>query len=78
MSIHPNNYNLKQVLSESGDLYIPWFQRDYTWDEENIDELFLDLFDEYSWDTIVKSQRAGQQLRDYFMGAGIVPLFWSS
>lgn len=69
MSIHPNNYNLKQVLSESGDLYIPWFQRDYTWDEENIDELFLDLFDEYSWDTIVKSQRAGQQLRDYFMGA---------
>jgi hypothetical protein len=68
MSIHPNNYNLRQVLSESGDLYIPWFQRDYTWDEDNIEELFLDLFDEYSWETIAASHRESQPLRDYFMG----------
>lgn len=69
MSIHPNNYNLKQVLSESGDLYIPWFQRDYTWDDEKIDDLFLDLFDEYSWEDIAGSHRNGEPLRDYFMGA---------
>lgn len=69
MSIHPNNYNLKQVLSESGDLYIPWFQRDYTWDEENIDELFFDIFDEYSWEAIAEAQRNRTELRDYFMGA---------
>ena len=68
MSIHPNNYNLRQVLSESGDLYIPWFQRDYTWDEENVDELFLDLFDEYSWKAIAESRRESRPLRDYFMG----------
>ena len=69
MSIHPNNYNLKQVLSESGDLYIPWFQRDYTWDDEKIDDLFLDLFDEYSWECLAKSQRENEPLREYFMGA---------
>jgi uncharacterized protein with ParB-like and HNH nuclease domain len=46
MSIHSNEYNLPQVLSESGDLYVPWFQRDYTWDGRNIDDLFMDLFDE--------------------------------
>ncbi len=69
MSIHPNAYNLKQVLSESGDLYVPWFQRNYTWDDDNIDELFADVFDEYSWDNIVEAARARQPLRDYFMGA---------
>lgn len=69
MSIHPNDYNLKQVLSESGDLYVPWFQRNYTWDDENIDELFQDLFDEYSWDNLVDSARSRTPLRDYFMGA---------
>ena len=69
MSIHPNDYNLKQVLSESGDLYVPWFQRNYTWDEDNIDELFHDLFEEYSWENIVESARSRNALRDYFMGA---------
>ena len=69
MSIHPNDYNLKQVLSESGDLYVPWFQRNYTWDEDNIDELFQDIFDEYSWENIVESARSRAALRDYFMGA---------
>jgi hypothetical protein len=69
MSIHPNDYNLKQVLSESGDLYVPWFQRNYTWDEDNIDELFQDIFDEYSWENIVESARTRTVLRDYFMGA---------
>ena len=69
MSIHPNDYNLKQVLSESGDLYVPWFQRDYTWGDENIDDLFLDLFDEYSWESVVDSAKGQSQLRDYFMGA---------
>ena len=69
MSIHPNDYNLKQVLSESGDLYVPWFQRNYTWDEDNVDELFQDLFDEYSWENIVESARNHTPLRDYFMGA---------
>ena len=69
MSIHPNDYNLKQVLSESGDLYVPWFQRNYTWDEDNIDELFQDIFEEYSWENIVESARNRTALRDYFMGA---------
>ncbi len=69
MSIHPNDYNLKQVLSESGDLYVPWFQRNYTWDEDNVDELFQDLFEEFSWENIVDSARNRSQLRDYFMGA---------
>ncbi len=69
MSIHPNDYNLKQVLSESGDLYVPWFQRNYTWDEDNVDELFQDLFEEFSWENIVDSARNRTQLRDYFMGA---------
>lgn len=41
MSIHSNVYNIVQVLSEDGDLHVPWFQRDYTWDEDNINELFL-------------------------------------
>jgi uncharacterized protein with ParB-like and HNH nuclease domain len=69
MSIHSNEYNLPQVLSESGDLYVPWFQRDYTWDDENIDELFMDLFDEYSWENIFESSRTNVPLRDYFLGA---------
>jgi uncharacterized protein with ParB-like and HNH nuclease domain len=69
MSIHPNAYNLKQVLTESGDLYVPWFQRDYTWSRENVDDLFLDLSDEYSWDNIVQAARNKTSLRDYFMGA---------
>ena len=69
MSIHPNDYNLKQVLSESGDLYVPWFQRNYTWDEDNVDELFQDIFDEYSWENLVESARNRTPLRDYFMGA---------
>lgn len=69
MSIHPNDYNLKEVLSESGDLYVPWFQRNYTWDEDNVDELFQDLFDEYSWENLVESARTRTPLRDYFMGA---------
>ena len=69
MSIHSNEYNLPQVLSESGDLYVPWFQRDYTWDYENIDELFMDLFDEYSWDNIIESSTTNTPLRDYFLGA---------
>jgi uncharacterized protein with ParB-like and HNH nuclease domain len=69
MSIHSNEYNLPQVLSESGDLYVPWFQRDYTWDDENIDELFMDLFDEYSWENIIEASRTNTPLRDYFLGA---------
>lgn len=69
MSIHSNEYNLQQVLSESGDLYVPWFQRDYTWDGRNIDDLFMDLFDEYSWENILESSQNNTPLRDYFLGA---------
>lgn len=69
MSIHSNEYNLQQVLSESGDLYVPWFQRDYTWDDENIEELFMDLFEEYSWENIIEATKSNVPLRDYFLGA---------
>jgi len=69
MSIHSNVYNIVQVLSEDGDLHVPWFQRDYTWDDENINELFSDIFQEYSWNNIVESARKNTPLRDYFLGA---------
>jgi len=69
MSIHSNVYNIVQVLSEDGDLHVPWFQRDYTWDEDNINELFSDIFEEYSWVNIVNSARNKTPIRDYFLGA---------
>ena len=69
MSIHSNVYNIVQVLSEDGDLHVPWFQRDYTWDEDNINELFEDIFEEYSWINIVNSARNKTPIRDYFLGA---------
>jgi hypothetical protein len=68
MSLHSNDYKLPQVLRESGDLLVPWFQRDYEWDDEHIDNLFLDLFEEFGWEKLRATGGRLEGFRDYFMG----------
>jgi len=72
MSLHSTDYKLPQVLRESGDLMVPWFQRDYEWDDEHIDNLFLDVFEEFSWDKLRAAQGQLTGFRDYFMGTVVL------
>jgi len=72
MSLHSNDYKLPQVLRESGDLMVPWFQRDYEWDDEHIDNLFLDVFEEFSWDKLRAAQGQLTGFRDDVMGTVVL------
>ncbi|MEY3851120.1 MAG: hypothetical protein RI910_100, partial [Verrucomicrobiota bacterium] len=72
MSLHSNDYKLPQVLRESGDLLVPWFQRDYEWSDEHIENLFLDLFEEFGWDKLRSAQGNLTGFRDYFMGTVVL------
>ena len=72
MSLHSNDYKLPQVLRESGDLLVPWFQRDYEWSDEHIENLFLDLFEEFGWDKLRAARGSLAGFRDYFMGTVVL------
>ena len=72
MSLHSNDYKLPQVLRESGDLLVPWFQRDYEWTDEHIENLFLDLFEEFAWDKLRAARGQLTGFRDYFMGTVVL------
>ena len=72
MSLHSNDYKLPQVLRESGDLLVPWFQRDYEWGDEHIENLFLDIFEEFAWDKLRVAQGSLVGFRDYFMGTVVL------
>jgi hypothetical protein len=72
MSLHSNDFKLPQVLRESGDLHVPWFQRDYEWDDEHIDNLFRDIFEEFGWDKLRQAGGNLEGFRDYFMGTVVL------
>ena len=72
MSLHSNDFKLPQVLRESGDLLVPWFQRDYEWDDEHIDNLFRDIFEEFNWEKVRQAGGNLDAFRDYFMGTVVL------
>lgn len=65
-----DEYNLDGVFTEYTDIYVPPFQRPYKWGEEQIEELFEDLFKTLDW---TKGVRALSECKEsHYMGAVVL------
>jgi len=61
---------LNELLSKYNSLYVPPFQRPYKWGEEQIEELFEDVFRPIDWSKGVKAISEGQDT--HYMGAVVL------
>ncbi len=65
-----DEYSLEGVFTEYKDIYVPSFQRPYKWGDEQLEELFEDLFKSIDWTKGVRTLSESKE--SHYMGAVVL------
>ena len=65
-----DEYNFSSLVTKYPSMYVPPFQRPYKWGEEQIEELFADVFNSVAWDKGVSA--LSEEEDTHYMGAVVL------